>query len=70
MTRLFAGVLVSLALSAVAFGQSFEVASIKPAEPSADGRLRVWRNFDEGRLSYLNVSLRDVMKDAFRVQDE
>lgn len=56
--------------SAVAFGQSFEVASIKPAQPSTDGRLHVWRNVDQTRLSYLNVSLHDMMKDAFHVQDE
>ena len=61
---------MTIVLGVVAFAQSFEVASIKPAQPSTDGRLHVWRNSDEGRLSYLNVSLRDMMKDAFRVQDE
>ena len=58
------------ALHSIAFAQAFEVASIKAAQPSADGRLHIWRNVDTGRLSYLNVSLRDMMKEAWHVQDD
>ncbi len=70
MRRLFVLLGVMIALSAIAFGQAFEVASKKPAQPSADGRLHPWRNVDTVRLSYLNVSLRDMMKYAWHVQDD
>jgi uncharacterized protein (TIGR03435 family) len=59
-----------LAVSAGAFGQTFEVASIKPARPSTDGRLHTRFSVDSARLLYANVSLRDIMKQAFHVQDQ
>ena len=49
---------------------SFEVASIKPADPEPIGHRSIHRSVDEARLSYTNVSLRDVIKTAYGVQDE
>ena len=47
---------------------AFEVASIKPAPPQEMGRTSVHRHTDKGRLVYNNVSLMDMVTDAFRVQ--
>ena len=57
-----------------AFGQpaaprpEFEVASIKPAPPQAPGRVSTRMSADAGRLSYTNVSVSDVIAQAYRVQ--
>ena len=48
---------------------SFEVASIKPAAPQEMGRIRVGMNVDGGMLRYTNVSLRDVIRTAYRVKE-
>lgn len=67
MQRILAlGVLTVIA----AYGQSFEVASIKPAPPPADGRLFIRMRDDGGRLDYVNVSLRDVIRNAYKVKDQ
>jgi len=51
------------------FGQiAFEVASIKPAPPQELGRTSVRRSTDKARLNYMNVSLMDLVTDAYRVQ--
>jgi uncharacterized protein (TIGR03435 family) len=56
------------------FGQSaapppaFEVASIKPAPPQAPGRVSTRMSSDPGRLNYTNVSLSDVIGQAYGVQ--
>ena len=47
----------------------FEVASIKPAAPPTDGRLMVRMGGDAGRINYSNVSLRDLLKTAYKVKD-
>ena len=57
----------------VAFGQStvptaFEVASIRPAPPQAPGRVSTRMSSNSGRLNYTNVSLRDVIGQAYQVQ--
>ncbi|HXB74485.1 MAG TPA: TIGR03435 family protein [Candidatus Acidoferrales bacterium] len=58
-----------------AFGQSaatplsFEVASIKPAAPPVDGRLMVRMGGDPGRLDYNNVSIKDLIRQAYGVKD-
>src|SRR5947208_647962 len=57
----------------VAFGQSapppvFEVASIKPAPPQAPGRVSTRMSSNRGRLNYTNVSLRDVIGQAYHLQ--
>jgi uncharacterized protein (TIGR03435 family) len=58
-----------------AFSQSapaplaFEVASIKPAPPPTDGRLMIRMGGDAGRLDYNNVSLKDLLRAAYKVKD-
>jgi len=65
----------SLVSCCVAFGQlapgnvTFEVASIKPAAPSPPGRMRIGMNSDAGMLRYINVSLKDCIRVAYRVKD-
>jgi uncharacterized protein (TIGR03435 family) len=46
----------------------FEEASIKPADPSAIGQIRVGMSADAGLLRYTNVSLRDCIRVAYRVK--
>src|SRR5450432_3845790 len=46
----------------------FEVASIRPAPPQPMGRTSIRRSTDKGRLNYQNVSIADVISDAYRVQ--
>jgi uncharacterized protein (TIGR03435 family) len=48
---------------------SFEVASVKPAPPPTDGRMRVMMGGDPGRVNYSNVSLRDIIRNAYRLKD-
>jgi uncharacterized protein (TIGR03435 family) len=68
---------VSLILWTVcgAFGQTstvrpeFEVASVKPAQPSADGRVRVQMGGDPGMDRMSNVTLRDYLRAAYGVKD-
>lgn len=71
MTRL---ILWAGLTSALLQGQTFDVASIKPAEPSPNGMIRVEMNGgpgtpDPGRLNYRNVSLKSVLTAAFDVKD-
>ena len=65
--------------SCAAFGQTaeepttFEVASVKPAEPSAMGMIRVQMRGgpgtpDPGQLTYTNVSLKNVLTNAYGVK--
>lgn len=51
-------------------GQSFEVASIKPAPPPPDGRLMIRMGGDSGRIDYTNVSLRDLVRIAFKAKEQ
>ncbi len=63
-------ILVALTLlSGSAFAQTFEVASIKPAAPQTDGRIMVRMGGDPGRVDYANVSLRDLVRQAYGVKD-
>src|SRR6516164_1966598 len=53
-----------------AFGQpAFEVASIKPADPSPMGQIQIRMGTDAGMLRYTNVSLKDCIRVAYRVKD-
>ena len=52
-----------------AFAQTFEVASIKPAAPQTEGRFMVRMGGDAGRIDYVNVSLRDLIRQAYDVKD-
>src|SRR5437879_3190246 len=64
-----------LAVSSIASAEttssplSFEVASIKAAAPPADGRLMVSMGGDPGRVNYTNVSLINVIANAFQVKE-
>lgn len=63
----------SLAFTVCAFGQTpplaFEVASVKPAPPSDPHHLHVNMDADAGRLTYTNVTLRDLIRTAYEVKD-
>jgi uncharacterized protein (TIGR03435 family) len=69
-------ILASGIFAVAVFGQSptpppaFEVASIKPATPPADGRLMIRMGGDPGRLDYSNVSLRDIIRNAYKVRND
>jgi len=71
VTRLIC-LLICSALPALA--QTFDVASVKPAEPMTNGMIRVSMNGgpgtpDPGRLNYQNVSLKMIVTNAFNVKD-
>jgi len=62
------------------FGQTvappaFDVASVKPAPPPTDGRLMVMMSGgpedpnDRGRVNWVNVSLRDILRVAYGLRD-
>ena len=48
---------------------AFEVASIKPAAPSPMNQIRSSMNADGAVLRYTNVSVKDVIRAAYRVKD-
>jgi uncharacterized protein (TIGR03435 family) len=47
---------------------AFEVASVKPAPPPTDNRMRVGMTGDAGRVNFSNVTLIDVMTRAYSVK--
>jgi uncharacterized protein (TIGR03435 family) len=64
------GIIIPLCCCAgFAQGPAFEVASIKPADPSPMGRIQIGMNVDAGMLRYNNVSLKDCIRAAYRVKD-
>jgi uncharacterized protein (TIGR03435 family) len=74
MTKLLAGsaylvfpVLVALCQTAPA-PLAFEVASIKPAPPPTGTGLSVRVSQDKGRITMTNVSLRDVLAQAYNIR--
>ena len=75
MIRAFLAGGLALATSCAAFGQSaatplsFEVASIKPSAPIVDGRLMVRMGGDPGRLDWTNVSIKQIIQQAYQVKD-
>src|ERR1039458_10250574 len=75
MIRATVGAGMAVATAYAAFGQSattplkFEVASIKPAAPSPDGRLMIRERVGPGRLDYSSVSLKTMIQRACEVQD-
>jgi uncharacterized protein (TIGR03435 family) len=50
-------------------GPSFEVASVKPAVPPADGGMRRISSSDAGQVTYHNVTLRSLLISAYQVKD-
>ncbi|HMC60340.1 MAG TPA: TIGR03435 family protein, partial [Candidatus Solibacter sp.] len=75
MIRAISAAGMAVAMACAAFGQSaatplsFEVASIKPAAPQMDGRLMIRMGGDPGRLDYNNVSIKDLIRQAYGVKD-
>jgi uncharacterized protein (TIGR03435 family) len=75
MNRAIAGAGLTVIMVCGAFGQtaatppSFEVASIKPAAPPVNGRLMIRMGGDPGRIDYSNVSLKDIIRQAYGVHD-
>src|ERR1035437_1678640 len=75
MIRATVAAAMAVATACAAFGQStatplkFEVASIKPATPSPDGRLMIRERVGPGRLDYSSVSLKTMIQRACEVQD-
>ncbi len=68
--RSFATTLLLLAGSAFAAdGPTFEVASIKTTAPQEAGRIMVRMGGDPGRIDWVNVSLRDMVRSAYDVKD-
>jgi uncharacterized protein (TIGR03435 family) len=55
--------------AAFAQNPTFEVASIKPTAPQEMGRIMVRMGGDPGRIDYVNVSLRDLIRQAYAVKD-
>src|SRR6059036_511153 len=63
---------IVVASGVFAFGQAqapvFEVASIKPAAPQTDGKMRIAMGGVPGRVNFTNVSLKDVLQRAYGVK--
>ncbi len=49
---------------------AFEVASVKPAPPPTDNRMRVGMSGDAGRVNFSNVTLINIMTRAYNVKDK
>jgi uncharacterized protein (TIGR03435 family) len=56
-------------LASSAFGQSFEVASIKPAAPQEPHMRMVRMGSDPGRINYEGVTLKNLLARAYNVKD-
>ena len=70
MTKRASSIVLFVFSAAAAWGQApaFEVASIKPAAPMEQGKMRIGFGGDAGRIVYTNVSLKDVIATAYRVK--
>ena len=79
MQRAILGAGLIILTSCAAFGQAaaesptFEVASVKPAEPQTGGMIRVGMrggpgSGDPGQITYTNVSLKNVLMTAYAVK--
>jgi len=75
MNRAIAGAGLTVIMACGAFGQaaaarpSFDVASIKAAAPPIYGKLMIRMGGDPGRIDYGNVSLKDIIRQAYDVHD-
>src|ERR1039457_7369094 len=79
MQRAILGASLIIFTSCAAFGQgaaetpTFEVASVKPAEPQPMGQMRIMMSGgpgtpDPGQLTYSNASLKDILINAYGVK--
>src|SRR5262249_53398533 len=55
--------------AAYAQNPTFDVASIKATAPQDAGRFMIKMGGDPGRVDYVNVSLRDLIRQAYDVKD-
>ena len=72
-SRMLCAFVVCLSVAA-AFGQAgdkvaFEVASIKPAPQQAMNQIRIGMQADGGMLRYTNVSIKEMVRVAYKVKD-
>jgi uncharacterized protein (TIGR03435 family) len=73
--RAITGATLIVFTSCGAFGQTegklpeFEVASVKPAPPPTGPGLRVRMGGDPGRIDYSNVTLKDMIRQAYQVKE-
>lgn len=63
-TRLLITIAAAVLVASAAFGQTFEVASVKPAGTSCRGR----RSIDPQQVRYANFSLKGLVRDAYQVE--
>jgi uncharacterized protein (TIGR03435 family) len=49
---------------------SFDVASVKPAPPTPDGRIRSFLGGDTGRVNWTNANLRDIIRAAYQLKND
>jgi uncharacterized protein (TIGR03435 family) len=63
------GLLFALVSTAFAQQPTFEVASIKPMDPNPSNPLFIGMNNDTGMVRYTNITLRDCIRGAYRIQD-
>jgi uncharacterized protein (TIGR03435 family) len=71
ITRASLATLISVACISVTFGQTFEVASVKPSDPASQGRGGVPQGGpgtnDPGRITYSRVTLQRLIAQAYGV---
>jgi len=73
--RTLAGAVLIVFTSGSAFSQpdaklpEFEVASIKPAPPPTGNNMRVMMGGNPGRVNMSNITLRDMLRQAYQVKD-
>lgn len=58
----------ALLLACPVFGQQFEVASIKPFDPSAQGQVAAGVHIDGAQVRYAGLSLRDFLAIAYKTK--
>jgi len=58
----------ALLLACPLFGQQFEVASIKPFDPSAQGQVLAGVHIDGAQVRYAGLSLRDLLAQAYKIK--
>jgi uncharacterized protein (TIGR03435 family) len=75
LTQVSACASAALLTISIAFSQSngkrpeFEVVSIKPAPPQKGPGMRIMMGGDPGRVNQSNISIRDMIRQAYQVKD-
>ncbi len=58
----------AILLAAPLFAHQFEVASIKPFDPSAPGKVAFGMHFDGAQVRAIGLSLRDLLEQAYKIK--